>query len=104
MRPELRVEIIDGELRITLPVKTLAKAATNSPAFLRVWDDLHCKSFLSVTDEDVFAKSILRRMNDEGEDGSTLITRMFDMAFECVVEQGDDGFGFEEPEDIEDDE
>lgn len=38
------------------------------------------------------ADSIVNRLNEEEEDGTTPIHRLFDAAFEEALEKGDDGF------------
>ena len=44
-----------------------------------------------VSDADVFGREVCRAMNDEAEDGSTLVTRMVDAAIERAVEGGCEG-------------
>lgn len=38
------------------------------------------------------ADSLVRRLNEEEEDGTTPVHRLFDAAFEEALEQGDEGF------------
>lgn len=44
-----------------------------------------------VVDAQAFALEVLRALNDEDEDGTTPVHRMFDAAFEEAVEQGAEG-------------
>lgn len=52
-----------------------------------------------VTDPEAFAKEIVRALNEEDEQGNTMIHGMFDDALSNAIEQGADGI--EEHEDQE---
>lgn len=54
-----------------------------------------------VTDVSIFAAQLVRALNREDEDGSTPIHRMFDRAFEDVIES--DGDGIDDNEEEQDD-
>jgi len=54
---------------------------------------------LKVTDAKAFAKDLVRALNDEAEDGTTAIHKMFDAAIWEASEQGAEGI--EEHEDQE---
>lgn len=84
----LDCRITGGELVISVSITTLAHAASHSEYFFRCAEN---GDPLKITDEETFAKSVCRALNDEAEDGSTPITRMLDAAFEYVAEQGEDG-------------
>jgi hypothetical protein len=86
----LTVSVENDEVVIRIGVDVLAEAAELSPVF--EWDDDKDESKLKVTDKKEFAKSVVEALWDEGEVGNTLVTEMFDKAFEYVSEQGLDGF------------
>lgn len=75
--------IVDGQIRIGVSVANLPTIIAGSPA----WSD----EFV-VSDVGEAARSIVRRLNEEEEDGTTLIHRAIDQAAENALEQGDDGF------------
>jgi hypothetical protein len=55
---------------------------------------------LKVTDADLFARELIRELNDEDETGATPIDRMFDKAIAQASEQGAQGIeehGDQEP-------
>jgi hypothetical protein len=76
----LKSQIIDGQLIISIGVNTMAWAAEQS-------DDLGFIS-LEVVNKAEFARDIQRELNEESEDGSTMITRMLDKAVIQTIEQG----------------
>lgn len=86
----LRVAVEDGRLVIEIGLDTLKFCAENHPAF---WDGESddTKPNIPVNDAVVFGREVCRAMNDEGEDGSTLVTRMVDAAIERAVEGGCEG-------------
>ncbi len=88
VRFEAEPAIVDGDLVIRVSVGTLAHAALHSDHFFACAEQ---GTPLKITNEDEFAKSVVRALNREGEDGSTPITRMLDRAFEWVSEQGEEG-------------
>jgi len=86
----LNVALEDDLVRIELPLPVLKQAA--DIYYSQQEDPLQIDSKpIEVSNEREFAESVIRRLCDEEEDGSTLVTRMFDKAFDSVVEQGDDG-------------
>lgn len=87
-RMESEARLVDDRLVISLSVRTLAHAARNSEYFFSCANDGYP---LQITDEVAFAKSVIRALNLEGEDGSTPVTQMLDWAFMHVCEQGDEG-------------
>ena len=86
----LRCEVADGYLDLGIGFKILRFAAENHPDF---WDDKSGADVLNIKicDMELFAKDIARAINDEGEDGSTLLTRMLDAAIKQAVEDGSEG-------------
>lgn len=86
----LKVKAGPKGLTISISYKSLAVAA-----------DYVLDGF-KVVDPVVFGKEVAHMLQDEEEDGTTLVHRMFDDAFREVVEQG--GEGVEELEELEDDE
>lgn len=91
----LEVEIFEGVLRITIGVSTLGFAAKHIPN--TGWDEDHLK----VTDESVFAEEILRELQREQENGTTLVHRMLDQATLRAIEQGCEGVDHEAMEKAE---
>ncbi|TGP93828.1 MULTISPECIES: Gp49 family protein [unclassified Mesorhizobium] len=75
--------IAGDQIRVGVNIANLPKIIEANPA----WSD----EFV-VSDVGEAARSIVRRLNDEEEDGTTLIHRAFDKAAETALEQGDDGF------------
>ena len=50
---------------------------------------------VKITDDQTFALEVARAINAEGEDGSTLLTRMLDAAILKAVESGCEGVDYE---------
>lgn len=76
------IEVDDIVIRVKIKaLKTAFKAHANGLS-----DDYKISSL------DEAAKSLVRRLNDEEEDGTTPVHRLFDAAFEEALEQGDEGF------------
>lgn len=87
-RFEGEAKVIEEKLAISLRISTLAHAARHSEHFFLCAEQ---GTPLQITDEALFARSVAKALNREGEDGSTPITRMLDKATEWVSEQGEDG-------------
>lgn len=85
----LHVDIIKGRLVISIGISALCFAATRGPYF----DDICARTSqdIIVTDQDAFAKEILRELRREEEDGTTLVHLMLDKAAERAVENGAEG-------------
>lgn len=85
----LSIEIADGRLCISIGVSALCHAATSGPYF----DSICAESDqeITITDEDVFAKEIVRELHQEEENGTTLVHLMLDKAAERAVESGAEG-------------
>lgn len=80
---ELQVVIEDGRLIMSIGINLLTSAAIEC-------DALDHGDF-EITDADVFAAEIARKLEDEEEDGTTLIHHAFDRAAELAIESGCDG-------------
>jgi len=87
--------IEQGSIVIRLPVVNIPKA-------YRAGVDLGCipTDGWKVTNAVAFARDVVRALNDEDEQGTTPIHRLFDAAFSSAVEQGSEGAA--EVEDAED--
>jgi len=75
-------------------IGTLRFAAENHPDF---WDGVSGISVpnIKITDAEEFAKAVACAINEEAEDGSTLLTMMLDKAIAKAVESGCDGVDHE---------
>ena len=60
---------------------------------LGLWDGIIPDNVpvVKITDVQTFALEVARSINDEAEDGSTLLTRMLDSAIQKAVESGCEG-------------
>ena len=92
----LRFRLSHGCLTISIGVDTLAIAARNAPEIERlfVWSDktaTYDESRFRITDPHKFAEEVVRQLNDEEDDGSTMFTRMMDTAFLAAIENGAEG-------------
>lgn len=76
--------IEDGHIVIRVAISELQLILEANP----VWPDEYV-----ITDVDEAAKSIVDALNEEEEDGTTVIHRAFDEAGVFALEQGYDGFG-----------
>lgn len=81
----------EGTLCIEIGVASLAFAATRGPLADKLDEELDDDRF-QVTDAKRFAKDVLHELLYEGEDGSTLVTRMLDVAIEQAVNNGSEFF------------
>lgn len=82
-RPDVDCRIKNRALTIQVSRKILAFAANNHPD---LWDG--DRQTFKVTNIAEFAKEVASALNDEGEDGSTPVTRMLDAAILHAIEQG----------------
>jgi formaldehyde-activating enzyme involved in methanogenesis len=87
-RLESAVQIVNDGLVISISAETLAHAARNSECFFQSAED---GTKLAITNAVDFMTSVAKCLNEESEDGSTPITRMFDRAIEQVVDDGEPG-------------
>ena len=72
---------------LAIHVDVLKHAAELAPILEFINDEGECFGAV-VTDADVFVNELVSQLNYEGEDGSTLVTRMIDDAIESAVEHG----------------
>lgn len=82
MSKQLSVTVEDGQVKISIGIALLAFAVQ----YQNDWpEEFH------ITDIREFAKSVVRQLRREQEDGTTPVHRMLDAAAQEVIEQGDDG-------------
>jgi hypothetical protein len=86
----LTAQVANGYLDLGIGLDTLRFAAEAHPDF---WDGESGTDVpnIRITDMGVFAKDVVRAINDEAEDGSTLLTSMLDEAIKQAVEDGSEG-------------
>lgn len=81
--------VIEGpNIVIRVPISAIPVAFEACPDAPR---DDEADPLYTVTDAATFAKGIVRYLNDEEEDGTTRIHRMFDSAMIEALEQGEEG-------------
>lgn len=82
--------IREGRITIVIPKKVLRFATEQHPEF---WDGEtgEDQPNVKIDDLDSFTKEVERAINDEREDGSTLLTDMLDKAIKSAVEDGCEG-------------
>lgn len=80
----------DGKLRIEVGIETLAHAAVHSDFCTNPIRSPYVGA--KITSARGFAADVRAALVDEAEDGSTLVTRMLDQAFEQAIEQGSEHF------------
>lgn len=83
----LKAEINDGKLVISIGVDTLCHAVEIGISY--------GMGEITITDKDTFVGEILDELNNESEDGSTIIHRMFDEAASNTIENGAIGASYE---------
>lgn len=81
----LFVEIVDGRLVISIGVDALMVAAHGSPAFE---ENEAGECDWKITSPDGFAEDIRHELEDEEEDGTTLIHIAIDAAIERALDAG----------------
>jgi hypothetical protein len=82
--------IKDGALVISINVENLSVILEGAWA-MNVFDQRY-----KVTDADAFAKELCYRLNEEDEQGTTLVHRMFDKAIINAIEWGAEGIDLHE--------
>lgn len=86
----MKIEIVDGAILITVPLSALRTAA--AVAFDEAWGvEQHD---IRVIDSSMFAADVLRELEAEDEDGTTLVHQMLDRAMIRAVEQGSEGISY----------
>jgi len=86
----LRCKAVGGDIEMGVGMNVLAFAAENHPDFWDGESGLDVPN-IKITDRQEFARAVADAINDEAEDGSTLLTRMLDAAIAKAVEDGCDG-------------
>ena len=83
-----------GAITIRIGKATLKTAALYLPDFEH--EDEATGEFLipKIVDADAFARAVYHQLNDEEEDGTTIVHRMFDDAIKEAIEQGAEGIVF----------
>ena len=79
----LSVELVDGRLVIAIGVDALMTAVQGGDD----WDEERWQ----ITDPDAFAAGIVRGLEREEEDGTTLVHLAIDGAAQWALEQGEEG-------------
>lgn len=82
----LKVEHVDGEIRISIGLEALAFAIEYGPDW---YDSYKVDKTDNYRD---FGNSILYRLTYEEEDGMTPVYRLFDEVSFDALDQGDEGF------------
>lgn len=91
----LRARMSGNVLTIEIGVDTLAFAALRSDyAWNLVGDDGRTRpdTVFRIDDKREFARDVVRELLDEAEDGSSLLTKLFDDACVAAIEQGSIAF------------
>ena len=84
----------NGKLTIEIGVETMAFAAQrlyDEQAFNASDGEKEAEADFYVADADEFARSVVRRLEREAEDGTNAIHLLLDTAFNEVAERGEDG-------------
>ena len=79
----LRCHVDHGVIHVEIGHNILAFAATQHPEF---W-----QQSVEVVDAQMFGLEVLHKINEESEDGSTLLTRMLDQAILNAISDGAEG-------------
>jgi len=92
MSNELKVEVIDNVLTISIGMDALACAFEHSEYN---WDSLKEAPRNQITHHEKFIEDVKYELLEEDHDGTTLVHLMFDKAMENAVEQGTEGIDCE---------
>lgn len=88
----VEVAIDDGRLVVSIGIETLAVAVQYMPQLGEAFDEVEGRVIENeVTDADKLAAAIVEALEDEEEDGTTLVHRMIDKAALRAIENGADG-------------
>lgn len=90
----LRCRVKDGALRFEIGVEVLKFAAERHPEFWDGWSGEDTPNII-VTNARAFAREVERALNREEEDGSTLLSKMIDLAIVDAVGDGCEGVDHE---------
>lgn len=90
MSNPLTCKVEDGRIVIYIGFDELAFAAANHPDF---WDGESGTDVpnIKIIDSKTFAKEVAAALENEEEDGSSLITQLLDDAIKAAVEDGCEG-------------
>lgn len=85
----LKVEVVGGELRIVIGVNVLAHAVSYADWANPYDEEKHdyIRTF-AIADAEQFAKDVKRAMQDERDDGSSLLSDFLDKASSDAVDDG----------------
>jgi len=89
---ELKVEVIDNVLTISIDMDMLVVAFENGAYN---WDIEKEVQRYKITHPDKFIEDVKTELLNEDEEGTTLVHLMFDKAMENAVEQGTEGIDCE---------
>lgn len=89
-RESLSCELVGGRIVMSIGSQVLASAAAHHPDY---WDPERRPDGpnIIVTNARVFAREVVAAINDEDEEGGTLLSRMLDRAMAEAVESGCEG-------------
>jgi hypothetical protein len=88
----LTTEIQEEEVRILVGIDTLGFAADRLDSFnIFDTDKSDWVQKWKISDCLKFSKEVIKVMNEEGEDGSTPLTRFLDYMITCSLEKGAEG-------------
>jgi len=88
----VNVELLEGRLVISIGIDTLATAVRWMPSIDDAFDEVEGKYIeTEITDADKLAEAIAEQIDDEEEDGTTLVHRMIDKAALRAIENGAEG-------------
>lgn len=87
----------DDQFTISMSVDALIFALLHCPYADRLClsDDGQYEERLKITDKAAFLREFVRELQAEAEDGTTLVHRMLDAAFEQAVENGAEGIDYD---------
>jgi len=88
---KLVCEVVDGELQIRIGVDILKFAAEHCERFYNGSVASADGPYIKVTDPEEFAREIVRLLNEETEDGHSIIHEMLDNVFVEAIEYGCEG-------------
>lgn len=94
----LHASIVDGELRITVGIDTIAHAIRTSSWALAYNENLHdyTRDF-AIIDNETVAKEVQRALEKENEIGDSLLTEIFDRAAQMAIDDGAEGILYDVP-------
>lgn len=102
----LRCEFVDGALQFRVSINTIKWLVENHPVLV---DVENCgpviEQPITVRYPVTFTKDLIKKINEEAEDGSTILTDMLDRAILDAIADGAEGviFAYDPPDDLDDD-